>query len=401
MQPNHRRVLQHFKQLNVNAGCDPQIVDLCLVYLRDCLARNIRADFNNILPSISEMFEDSRLSLQQVTCLKRLAQQSELFLQRENVPENFTHLHLWYCYRLLLNGVAILFTPSDLAERTGVSIRAINFLATDAPETYVDFDVPKRGHRGVREISAPIPKLRQTQRWILDNILCNVQLSNHATAYIVGKSIQNNALPHVQSKIIINFDLKDFFPSVSFQRVLGVYLNLGYVYPVALLLTKLSCHNERIPQGSPTSPAICNILCRKLDRRLGGLAHKLGFQYTRYADDITFSGERFIDGMINSVKKIVNDEGFQLNDRKTKVIRAGKSQKVTGLVVNQRVNIPRPYYRRIRAMIHNCLRFGPNSQTAQELSAFKAQLYGHAHYVNSINPEKGKILLEQLDQVSW
>ena len=400
MQSQQLNILRNFKSLNIAAGCDPAIVELCLAYMRYCFSYGYNIDFNHIYPPLQEMFADPQISAEQITYLNQLITQAERFRQLDEIPLNCIHLHLWYCYNLLRNGCIVLFSPSDLAEHLGISLQVLYFFASDKG-IYIDFEVPKRDGKSTRHISAPILPLRQIQRWLLDNILSMVPLSNHATAYIQGKSIFDNASSHIQANVVINIDLKDFFPSITFQRVIGLYLNLGYIYPVATLLAQLSCHNNQIPQGAPTSPAISNILCRRLDNRLSKLGEKLAFRYTRYADDITFSGNRFVNSFMDSVKRIIADEGFEINERKTRITYSGKAQKVTGLVVNEKVNIPRDYYRRLRAVIHNCQQLGVESQTDQEVSVFKAKMYGHAHYIHSINPEKGRYLLEQLDKIEW
>ena len=294
----------------------------------------------------------------------------------------------------------ILFSSSDLAGKLNLSNSALHYIASDSFPGYTEFEVTKSGG-GARQISAPVPKLRWVQRWILDNILSGIELRDCATAYVEGKSILDNAFPHSGAKIVVNLDLKSFFPSISFRRVMGVYLQIGYVYPVAVVLAKLSCHQGKLPQGAPTSPAISNLVCRRLDSRLLGLAGSMGFEYTRYADDIAFSGDRRPEGLVYAAKRIIKEEGFVLAKHKTHIVRRGQSQRVTGLVVNNKVNVPRHYYRRIRAIIHNCQRFGVESQNRDDLPFFKEHLYGHAHFIHSINPKLGERLLDQLKQVNW
>ena len=134
-----------------------------------------------------------------------------------------------------------------------------------------------------------------------------------------------------------------------------------------------------------------------MDSRLNALAEKFNFQYTRYSDDLTFSGEKQPDRLIRVAEKIIREEGFSLAKKKTRVRRSGASQRVTGLVVNSKPNVPQEYYRKIRAIIYNCKKFGIDSQNKDDVPNFKAHLYGHAHYINSINPGKGRKLLDMLD----
>lgn len=395
MDTQQRKYLNSFREVNINAGCDPLIVDICLCYIRSCFSLGLNVDFQNIHPSVHGMFEESRFQERMFNYLQLL---KDHFYLSTQISQNTSHLLLWYCYKLTKKGCLILFTVEDLATLLGLSVQALNYIASENFPGYTDFEV-RKSNGDKRKISAPVPKLRWIQRWILENILRDIPLSKHATAYIQGRSIRDNAAPHVGSKIVVNLDFKSFFPTITFQRILGVYLEIGYVYPVAVLLAKLCCHKTILPQGAPTSPAISNLICRRLDSRLKGLAKKLGFNYTRYADDITFSGEVQPDGLIRITQKIIEEEGFQLAKRKTRIRRCGNSQRVTGLIVNEKINIPRSYYKKIRAIIHNCKVHGIESQNRENVPNFKAQLYGHAYYIYGITPALGKRLFSQLNNL--
>ena len=397
MQREQREFLSTFRETNLNAGCAPEVVELCSTYIRYCFATGGFVDFDNIEPSVQQILDDPKLGEGQQDYLHTLR---DHFWQAGEMPKNLAHLHLWYCYNRLKQGSAILFSSSDLARKLDSTNQALNYIASEAFPGYTEFEIPK-SNGDSRHISAPVPKLRWIQRWILDNILSGIVLDDCVTAYVKGRSIRDNATPHLDAKVLVNLDLKSFFPSISFRRVLGIYLHMGYVYPVAVLLAKLCCHQGRLPQGAPTSPAISNLVCRKLDRRLMNLAQSMSFTYTRYADDLTFSGNNRPDGLIHTVKQIVQDEGFVLAEHKTRITRLGKSQRVTGLVVSSKINVPRKYYRRIRAIIYNCQRFGVKSQNRDNNPVFREHLYGHAYYIYGINPRLGRRLLDQLDRVDW
>ena len=398
MNERQRDSLNKFRQVNISAGCDPAVVDLCLVYARYCLSVDLPMRFDQIRPTPDEMLQDAGLSLEQREYLDVL--RDHFWKKVPPMPESFAELSLWYCYNLLRQGCEILLGPQDLADRLELTVQQLNYIASSAFPGYTEFEIPKPGG-GTRSICCPVFTLRLTQRWILDHVLSRVVLRDCATAFAQGRSIYQNAIPHVGAGVVVNLDLRSFFPSISFPRVVGVYLSLGYTYQVALFLAKLSCHEGKLPQGAPTSPAISNLVCRRLDSRLLGLAKSMGFKYTRYADDMTFSGDIMPDGLIRTAKRIIQDEGFEIAGKKTRVTRRGRSQRVTGLVVNEKVNVARDYYRRIRAIIHNCQRFGVESQNRDGHEDFKAHLYGHAHYIDSINPNLGQRLLEQLEHVDW
>ena len=375
-----------------------EVIDLTLVYVRYCHNKKVPVDFNNIHPGRNEILNSDKISLQQKEYITRLDQYLRKF---ETIPQNYLDLYLWYSYNLLEKGYPVIFTVTNLAVFFNLSTKGLHFLS-NSDKCYSTFCIPKP-NGSQREINAPIPKLMWIQRWILENILQKISVSDANTAYTPGSSIIKNAIPHVGAKVVIKMDIESFFPSISFERVMSVYLEIGYVYSVALLLTKLSCHKGKLPQGAPTSPMLANIICRRLDLRLGNLAKKLGFQYTRYADDLTFSGNGMTDGLEKSVKKIVQSEGFSLSLKKTKVMRRNTSQRVTGLVINDKPNIPREYYRRIRAIIHNCIKDGVHKQNLEgdDEAVFKQRLYGYAYYIHSVNQKLGNNLLQLLEHVNW
>jgi hypothetical protein len=216
-----------------------------------------------------------------------------------------------------------------LAHAMGLSLPELRFLAFDRRVSrishYRRFAMPKKTG-GERIISAPMPRLKRAQYWVLDNILAKAPLHPAAHGFTRGRSIVSNASPHIGQAVVINVDLKDFFPSIAMPRVKGVFKTLGYSEQVATVLALLSTesasetvvvdgetfhvsHGPRtLPQGAPSSPALTNILCRCLDARLQGAAAKLGFRYTRYADDLTFSsgadGAKLAGKMLWRVRQI-------------------------------------------------------------------------------------------------
>ncbi|MBT3224427.1 MAG: RNA-directed DNA polymerase, partial [Proteobacteria bacterium] len=259
------------------------------------------------------------------------------------------------------NELPQLDSPDDLAEALGLTIKELRWLSfhRDAAKTihYRRFTIPKR-NGSKRPIWAPLPKLKEAQRWILHNIVEHLPVHGAAHGFLTGRGIVTNARPHGGSALLLNIDLKEFFPTVTWRRVRGVFRKAGYREQVATLLALICTEAPRevvefngetwyvalgprcLPQGAPTSPALTNTICLRLDRRLSGLAKKNGYTYTRYADDLTFSLPHGFTGppktgmLIGAVKKIVVAEGFAVNPDKTRVLRSGGRQQVTGLVVN-------------------------------------------------------------------
>ncbi len=282
---------------------------------------------------------------------------------------------------------------------------------------YVDFEIAKaRGGR--RTISAPRAPLRAIQRKIHAEILARVPAHEAAHGFVAGRSTLTNATVHVGAKLLLKTDVRDFFPTIHYWRVRGLFFSLGYGETVAAALAALCTRRmlvdpegERrvvwpgqLPQGAPTSPAISNLVCRRLDARLTGLANKLGARYTRYADDLSFS---FHDDDAKSVDigrafwwidQVLQQEGFAEHPGKRQVLRPNHRQLVTGIVVNEHAAVPRDDRRRFRAILNNCRKHGVASQ-ANGRDDFPDYLRGFAAYVHMVSPELGKRLVAEVDNL--
>ena len=224
---------------------------------------------------------------------------------------------------------------SKLADMLHVSVHFLMDLFINIDKEYYTKRVPKKGS-GYRKIEAPSIKVKGIQAWILRNILDKVVSSPYSTAYKIGCSIVNNVYPHQNGLFFLSFDLKDFFPSIYENRIVGVFHSLGYSRSISIMLAHLCCFRGHLPQGAVTSPALSNMVAYKLDWRLGGYAGKKKFAFTRYADDITFSsGNRNV--LSNSrqfVEKIIRAENFKINPEKTHFAGPGTRCCITGLVKN-------------------------------------------------------------------
>jgi RNA-directed DNA polymerase len=271
-------------------------------------------------------------------------------------------------------------TPADLARwlaEPEAELRA--WLGSIPPYArgydYARFHIPKR-RGGLRRIEAPGPKLKALQRRVLLRLLNPLPQPPAVTGYVPGRSIVDHARPHVGQGVVINLDLADFFPCISVARVEAVFVGLGWNADAARILGRICTSEGRLPQGAPTSPALSNLVCRKLDVRLAALMRRYSGQYTRYADDLTFSLAAFGKNkrlrpharqsgparrkpsgpsrrLLTTVRTIIEDEGFELQLKKrVRVQRAHQRQTATGLVVNRQVNLPRRTRRLIRAMQH-------------------------------------------------
>lgn len=322
--------------------------------------------------------------------------------------------------RLAAVGLPVYHDPAALAAAMGLSVSALRFLCYARPVTavahYVRFTVPKKTG-GTRLISAPRPRLKAAQRWVLDQVLAGARVHPAAHGFVAQRSILSNARPHVGKGVVVNLDLKDFFPTVTWRRVRGLFKALGYPESVATVLALLCTEPEqtavalhgatwyvnsgprRLPQGAPTSPAITNLLCWRLDRRLSRLAENLGFSYTRYADDLSFSGAADADvgRLLRRVRYVVDQEGFVVHPDKTRIQRRGRQQEVTGIVVNDRPGVDRATLRRFRALLHQIGRDGPQGKRWGPAGAdLWASAEGYASFVAMVDREKGAALLAEL-----
>ncbi len=240
---------------------------------------------------------------------------------------------------------------------------------------YSEFTIPKR-RGGTRTLNAPSEELKSLQRRILHRLLNPLPVHPAAAGFVPARSIVHNARPHVGQGAVINIDLADFFPSITAERVHKCFRALGWNKLASTILTNICAYEGRLPQGAPTSPAISNLVCRRLDTRLAALAAKHHGQYTRYADDLTLSFTTFGSNkpmrpapkgkppsppteqpasrsLLTKIKNIIEEEGFKIQmKKKVRVQRPHQRQTATGLVVNRTINFPRAIRRRIRAMQH-------------------------------------------------
>ena len=248
-------------------------------------------------------------------------------------------------------------TERNLAEILGIQFKYLVYSLYIVPDNkkYTIFRIPKK-MGGYREISSPNKNLLNIQKrlYAILNEIYIPKISAHG--FVSEKNIVTNSLPHVKKSNVLNIDLKDFFPSINFGRVRGLFLNSPFHIgeKVATMLAQICCFDNSLPQGAPTSPVISNMICGKLDSRLTKLANENKSTYTRYADDITFSNikSEFSREFIIKLRIIINNEGFNINEEKYRIQSKFQKQMVTGLVVNEFPNVKRNYIRNVRAILH-------------------------------------------------
>jgi retron-type reverse transcriptase len=310
---------------------------------------------------------------------------------------------------------------AELAKLMGLELKRLRWLTYHrkgaAVVHYHRYEIAKKTG-GVRCISAPKRALAGAQQWVLSEILLKLPIEPEAHGFVTGRGIVSNATPHVGKQVVINMDLRDFFPTVTYRRVKGLFHSVGYSEQVATVLALLVTEPPRVateldgrvyfvalgqrvlPQGACASPAITNLLCRRMDRRLAGLAGKHGYVYTRYADDLTLSGEnpRAIGKLLKSVRSVVESEGFTEHPRKTRVMRRSNRQEVTGLTVNVRPKVSRSELRELRAILHNAARKGMATQNRNNHPDFAAYLRGRVEFVCMADPARAADWRERLNR---
>lgn len=286
-----------------------------------------------------------------------------------------------------------------------------------------------------RVIESPKQRLKAIQRRLLHDVLNRIPAHDAAHGFTRGRSARSHAARHTGQGVVLGVDLEDFFAAVWAGRVYGIFRTAGYPEPVAHALTALTTNvvprtewasvpqplaphaiyaysrlgrrlaTPHLPQGAPTSPALANLAAFALDRRLAGLAETLDATYTRYADDLTFSGSGLLADHAGELRALIvsiaRDEGFGVNTRKHFQATRAHRQRVCGIVVNERTNVDRREYDELKAILHNAARNGPADENRAGVANFRAHLLGRVAWVEALNPQRGSKLRERFERIAW
>lgn len=324
-------------------------------------------------------------------------------MQEEEHDAEYIDLCVGYAQKLTDNKSHIIFDTRHLAALMGAEAAVIYSYYLKADMLYSDILIPKRTG-GVRKISAPSENLKYIQRWLLDNVLKINDCLSCVTGFVDNKSIVDNAMLHVGKECVINIDLKEFFPSVKYIQVYRMFRNMGYTRHLSMVFSGLTTYNGVLPQGSPASPYISNLVCQNLDRRLMAFADNIEADYTRYADDITFSGRKGIAKFIPVIKNIIKEEQFVVNEKKFRVQYQYHKQMVTGLVVNEKLSVQSKIKKYLRQQIYYSKKFGVDKNLQNQgldKSNFKGHLYGLAYFIKMVEEEIGQRFISELDEIKW
>lgn len=313
-------------------------------------------------------------------------------------------------------------TKRELVKLLGSSLQRLAYYLYKLPpeQQYKVYNIPKR-NGGIREICAPISGIKQLQKQLAIILQAYLPAKFCVHGYVEGRSISTNAYVHRKKRIVVNLDLKDFFSSINFGRVRGLFKSslFGFNDEVATVLAQICCYEGKLPQGAPTSPVISNYICRKLDNELIAFARQYKVDYSRYADDITFSTN--LECLPTAIGRIKNKKitlsatlqnifysnGFTINEEKTRYALHTNRQEVTGLIVNEGVNVPRKYIMRIRAMLHAWEKYGLEAAAKEHFEkfdykhkhpdyptvSFKNELIGMINYVGQIKGRGNRVYI--------
>lgn len=273
---------------------------------------------------------------------------------------------------------------------------------------YRNVEISKK-NGGIRVLNVPNDKLKSIQSAINRVILSKFNISRYATGFVKGKGICDNAIPHIKAKTLMKIDIKDFFPSINFYQVFKQFLFFGYGKKVSNVLARICVDaNMKLPQGAPTSPALSNLICLKLDARISAYCEKKSLIFTRYADDITISSNsKLSKNEILKIKNIISvillDEGFVMNQQKFHYFYQGSRFLITGIVANEKISVPKEKIREIDNAIRYINKYGLEDHMKHIKCLndnYIGHLYGLASFIYMIDKEKGIYYLNQLNNLN-
>ncbi len=316
---------------------------------------------------------------------------------QDKYSKEYISICLEYAGRLLDRGLPVIFDKDHLY--------TILKMWNVQEDFYQEFEIT--GKRGkIRTICAPSRSLKIRQQWILSHILNQIPVAECCEGFRKNHSICTNARKHIGYAQSLNLDLKDFFPTITQGSVFQIFQEMGYSRDAAEYLAVLCCHDKKLPQGAPTSPCLANIVCRKMDEQLMKFAAEQKLVYTRYADDLSFSGNCELSEYYEQIRNVIWEYGFLINSDKTRIYKGNRRKMITGIVVREDgLSVPRNYKRKLRQEIYYCKKFGPASHlehiSSDKMVNFREYLYGKAFYVKMVEPITGQKFLDELNEIRW
>lgn len=288
-------------------------------------------------------------------------------------------------YTQQLLSLPILENLDDLSQSLRLPKEVISKFSVNNDRYYHRIEMEKKSG-GIRHIESPLKELKAIQRWVLRYILDKLSPSVYAKGFVRNKSILDNAKPHEGNQYVLNLDLQDFFTNIQASHIYTLFKNIGYNNNIAFILTSFCTKGGYLPQGAPTSPALSNLVCLRLDHRISTYCKKRALTYTRYADDLCISGNKILILQKASylIKDIICDEGFTINVKKEKFLGPKVRREVTGLTVTPKITISKKNYCLYRKRIYDLVR--------TEIPNKHEIIKGILSFVRSIDKDKGKKL---------
>lgn len=301
----------------------------------------------------------------------------------------YTQKYLTYSKKLFDNNLPIISSPKHFSLLVGLEHQYICNMAYASDRFYRHFSIPKSNGQA-RNIDEPLPDLKFVQSWILHNILEKCAVSDYAKAYLKGRTLKHNARFHRAQKIVVTMDIKNFFPSISVKDITEIFENMGYFHDLSCFLAHLCCYNNVLPQGAPTSPYLSNLRMITLDDKISEYTYEKSIRYTRYADDLTFSGDFNPHFLISNISKFVYNEGFCINPQKTRIARSNTRQEVTGIIVNSHMQLTKEKRKLIRQQVYYIRKFGLEShleRIGENRANYLNHLLGQINFALFVNPK--------------
>lgn len=292
-------------------------------------------------------------------------------------------------------GIPTINNQKDLANHLNLSEYTLHKIIKCTDKYYKEIRIPKK-NGGTRRLACPSKKLKAVQAWILRNILDHLSVNPSATAFKKRTNITSNIERHTDNQFFLCLDIDNFFESIPQKNINNFFKALGYNKHVSFILAKICTYKGFLPQGGVTSPALSNLINIKLDKRISGYCSKRNIVYSRYADDFTFSSNN-PNKLIQSIKilkKIINEENYQLNNNKTRIIRPGNAKKITGLLITDegKISIGRKQRKTLRATIYNSL--NNDNLTIQEKIDIENHINGWLSFLKGIDYNSYQQLLK-------
>jgi len=295
---------------------------------------------------------------------------------------------LSYANPLLKSNLPVIYNIHHFSGLVGYNVSYLKRAVKFQKYFYRKFEIEKRNGKK-RTLFEPLPSLKEIQLWILDEILYKCKVSRYAKAYVPKRSIKEHTIYHTDEPFVLTLDIKEFFKSIRFELVESLFCNMGYSVKLSNLITKLCFLDSELPQGAPTSPYISNLVMNDFDNEVSKYCMSNKIKYTRYADDLAFSGNLNVEEIEALVKKELSKIGLELNDTKRKLMTPNQPQLVSGIIVNKKAQLPKKVRNSLRNEMYYIKKFGLENHiehTNQKKPNYLKHLLGRINYVLQINP---------------